>query len=282
MRNLVALTSPEMESLVRIFRASLMKKTATWSVEVRDACNGGVEKVLEEKPHACCFTPDLMDSAYEAADELDPASRLCQGSDLLVRTGEKKLGLTLLGRSSVEAIENTFLPIYGASVMVCATNRFALDIAYECSRAGVTEISLLDASPKKAREYLEIFVSTFNKMKASTFDIEASREGHVSFARAYEDTSFSFGSYEAAEKRIASSDIIICAEPAHRLPQGLLTAFERFGAGKIFVDPLERSFSTPFRDPSVFSEDVLSGEDVFAQWGSGVADVLVDLSQGRY
>lgn len=86
-----------------------------------------------------------------------------------------------------------------------------LACAYECARSGVAEILITDVQAEIAERNLEAFLNEFARLRSQVVDMRQAKRGHVSFQQAYDHPDYYFGAYDSARKRIANSDVIICA-----------------------------------------------------------------------
>lgn len=77
-------------------------------------------------------------------------------------------------------MERLFLPLYGAKAVVLGSGSSALDVVYECARAGVSEITLLGAEKERTRNNLLAFLEAFGKERTQIIDTEQKRVGHLS------------------------------------------------------------------------------------------------------
>lgn len=206
MRNLTFLASPAIAPVAASFRRSFMEKTASWSVAIEECHTRGEAAALlsAKRSHAFVVSAQFRQAVFEAGKVQGASARLAQGADILYRGGKNTLALSQYARVAIDEMERLFLPLYGAKAVVLGSGSSALDVAYECARAGVSEITLLGAEKERTRNNLLAFLEAFGKERTQIIDTEQKRVGHLSATRAYDNASFLFGTVAAAS-RIAAA-----------------------------------------------------------------------------
>ena len=211
MRNLTFLASPAIAPVAASFRRSFMEKTASWSVAIEECHTRSEAAALlsAKRSHAFVVSAQFRQAVFEAGKVQGASARLAQGADILYRGGKNTLALSQYARVAIDEMERLFLPLYGAKAVVLGSGSSALDVAYECARAGVSEITLLGAEKERTRNNLLAFLEAFGKERTQIIDTEQKRVGHLSATRAYDNASFLFGTVVAAS-RIAAADLVFC------------------------------------------------------------------------
>lgn len=274
MRNLTFLATPGAKPLAQRFRRSFMEKTASWSVVVEECSSRSEAAALlsAKKSHAFAVSPPFRSAVFEAGQAKGASARLAQGADILYRGGKSTLAISQLARTAIDEMEQRFLPLYGAKAVVLGSGSAALDVVYECARAGVSEIALLGREKERARNNLEAFLDAFGRERTQIIDTEQKREGHLSATRAYDNASFLFRTV-AASSRIAAADLVFCAE-----------AFEgvdvSFSSHQIVCDLYGET--SQYGDAARASGcEFLSAGDVMGAWGSSCAELLVEFGRAE-
>ena len=210
MRNLTFLASPAIAPVAASFRRSFMEKTASWSVAIEECHTRSEAAALlsAKRSHAFVVSAQFRQAVFEAGKVQGASARLAQGADILYRGGKNTLALSQYARVAIDEMERLFLPLYGAKAVVLGSGSSALDVAYECARAGVSEITLLGAEKERTRNNLLAFLEAFGKERTQIIDTEQKRVGHLSATRAYDNASFLFGTVAAAS-RIAAADLVL-------------------------------------------------------------------------
>ena len=176
----------------------------------------------------------------------------------------------------IDCLEETFIPLYGAKVVIFGSGSAALDMAYECSRAGVDLVTILDEDKLRAQENLDTFLEVFAKNRMSILDTDQARTGHLSATRAYEHTNFSYGSFNAL-KSMHEADICISLASTHEiLPDysGVLRS------SQIICDPWGRS-------DALMSQalengcDLVPSEQIMDYWGTACANLLIEFGNAQ-
>ena len=186
-------------------------------------------------------------------------------ADILYRGGKNTLALSQYARVAIDEMERLFLPLYGAKAVVLGSGSSALDVAYECARAGVSEITLLGAEKERTRNNLLAFLEAFGKERTQIIDTEQKRVGHLSATRAYDNASFLFGTVAAAS-RIAAADLVLCTE-----------AFE---PSHIVCDLCGESAC--YSDAAIAAGcDFLATSSVMTAWGAECAELLVEFGRAE-
>lgn len=280
MRNLTVVCTPDTETLMRRFRSSFMEKTATWSVlvEVVDNRNKAYD-LVEGNDDAYVITPRFEDVLFNEADFPSVPSEIVQGCDILARSGPDFVGMSLLGKTTIQEIEDELMPIYDARVVIFGTDSLALDCAYHAARAGVSEIVLLDSQRDRALNNTEAFMDSFAKMRNSAVDTDQATFGHLSIKRAYENCDIKFGIYDKAVRLTSRADIVINACPHTALSVSFLSRLE-FKENQIICDLYDGDNLGPVISLSKIAQsDCVDAQAVYARWGSQCATTLVDLTR---
>ena len=138
MRNLTFLATPGAKPLAQRFRRSFMEKTASWSVVVEECSSRSEAAALlsAKKSHAFVVSPPFRSAVFEVGQAKGASARLAQGADILYRGGKSTLAISQLARTAIDEMERRFLPLYGAKAVVLGSGSAALDVVYECARAG--------------------------------------------------------------------------------------------------------------------------------------------------
>ena len=263
MRNLTFLAAPAAKPVAGSFRRSFMEKTASWNVVIEECrtCGEAAALLSARKSHV-----------FEAGEVQGASARLAQGADILYRGGKNMLALSQYARVAIDEMERLFLPLYGAKAVVLGSGSSALDVVYECARAGVSEITLLGAEKERTRNNLLAFLEAFGKERTQIIDTEQKRVGHLSATRAYDNASFLFGTVAAAS-RIAAADLVFCTEDF----SGAGIAFE---PGHIVCDLCGESAC--YSDAATAAGcDYLATSSVMAAWGAECAELLVEFGRAE-
>ena len=172
MRNLTFLASPAIAPAAVSFRRSFMEKTASWSVAIEECHTRGEAAALlsAKRSHAFVVSAQFRQAVFEAGKVQGASARLAQGADILYRGGKNILALSQYARVAIDEMERLFLPLYGAKAVVLGSGSSALDVAYECARAGVSEITLLGAEKERTRNNLLAFLEAFGKERTQIID----------------------------------------------------------------------------------------------------------------
>lgn len=283
MRNFTFLTDGSAEEALRSFRRAFMEKTATWNVKL-EVCASLEEarSALDGTSHAYACVPTFRNVLYEAGYVKGASARLAQGADILYRGGSNMIAISQCARSVVDAIEERFIPIYGARVVVLGSGSAAFDLAYECSRAGVDEVVLLDTNKTRVHNNLEAFLETFGKTRMQILDTEQSREGHLSAMKAYEHTSFLYGTPRGAHEKVTNADIIIAMLPqAHALNYDGDIAEWKLRSPQIVCDVWGGGQSALLTQAQNFACDTIASSDVMGTWGREAADLLLEFGNAQ-
>ena len=272
MRNLTFIATPDVVNQAACFRRSFMKKTAVWSVAIQEcSTREEAQKLLSQNDHAFVVAPAFRTLLFETSTAKGASSKLSLGADVRYRGGSNTITLSQLARSVVDCLEETFIPLYGAKVVIFGSGSAALDMAYECARAGVDHITLLDEGKQRAQANLDAFLEAFAKNRMAILDTEQSRIGHVTATKAYEHTNFSYGSLQALGS-IQQADLILSFLPQTTV---LPDYREVFRSSQIVCDPWGRSASL-IEQALACDCDVVPSEEIMNQWGTACANLLIE------
>lgn len=280
MRNLTIVSTSDTESLMRCFRSAFMDKTATWSVliEVVDNRDKAYD-LVEGNDDAYVITPRYEDVLFDEADFPSVPSEITQGCDVIARSGPDFVGMSLLGKMTIQEIEDELMPIYDAKVVIFGTNSLALDCAYHAARAGVREVVLLDSNEERALNNTEAFMDTFAKMRTSAVDTDQATFGHLSIKRAYENCDIKYGLYDKAVRLTANADIVINASIHSALPVSFLSRLE-CKSHQIICDLYDKDDLGPLMGlAELANADRVQATAVYKRWGSCCANTLVELTR---
>lgn len=274
MRNLTFLAAPTAKRAASSFRRAFVEKTASWSVTIEECRTRSEAAALfsAKKSHAFVVSASFRRAAFEAGKVQGASARLAQGADILYRGGKNTLAVSQYARVAIDEMERLFLPLYGAKAVVLGSGSAALDVVYECARAGVNEITLLGSEKERTRNNLLAFLEAFGKERTQIIDTEQKRVGHLSANRAYDNASFLFGTVAAAS-RIAAADIVFCTEDFSR-------AGIAFEPGHIVCDLCGESAC--YADAANAAGcDFLSAPSAMAAWGAECAELLVEFGRAE-
>lgn len=278
MRNLAFITTSDIHDQAQAFRRAFMEKTAVWNVALREvATREEACSLLKGKEHAFVVAPAFRSLLFDEGYIKGSSARLSQGCDVLYRGGSNTIAIAQVARSTVDCIERNFIPIYGARVVIFGSGSAALDMTYECSRAGVDQVTLLDVDRDRVRDNLSTFVEAYGKAATQILDTEQSREGHLTARRAYEHTSFTFGSLQAT-KSIQQADVCISLLPSTVPIPDYSTVLRE---SQIVCDPWSRSDSLLGQARRAGCDIALS-QDVMRIWGEECAELLIEFGKSGF
>ncbi len=275
MRNLTFIATPGTLSLAKEFRRSFMEKTAVWNVIVEPCSSAQEAQGLFQatRTHAFAVSYPFRSLAFGEGKLLGASARLSQGADIVFRGERGALGLSQLSRSAIDLIERTYLPLYGSNAVVLGSGSAALDAVYELARAGVSQITLLGNDKDRARAALVGFLRSFEEQRTQIIDTEQAREGHLSAARAYDNTLFQCGSL-ASVSCIEQADVVVSVDA------DLSSAGLPLRQGQIVCSLWDRS-DLPFPHAAQKAScDFISAEEVMRAWGTDCAELFVEFSRG--
>lgn len=249
-----------------------MDKTAVWNVAVSE-CNSidEAEHALEGNEHAFIVAPAYRSLLFQQAHALGASSKLSQGADLRYRGGSSTITISQLSRSLVDYLEETFIPIYGAKVVIFGSGSAALDFAYESCRAGVDQVTILDSDKKIAEENLSTFLESFAKNRMSILDTEQAKLGHLSATRAYDHTDFAYGSLQSTNA-VSQADIVVSFLKNKDFKED---SFKCLSSSQIVCDPWGRSPNLTFAANEIGC-DLVSSSTFMKYWGTACANLLIE------
>lgn len=274
MRNLTFLATPGAHAIAQRFRSSFMEKTASWSVVVEE-CHSRSEAAMmlsARKSHAFAVSSPFRGAVLEAGQAKGASARLAQGADILYRGSKNALAISQLARTAIDEMERRYLPLYGAHAVVLGSGSGALDVVYECARAGVSKIVLLGSEKERTRNNLTAFLEAFGKERTQIIDTEQKREGHLSATRAYDNATFLFGAV-AASSLINAADLVFCVE-------GFKGERISFSSHQIVCDLYGET--TFYADAAHAAGcDFLPADAVMGAWGASCAELLVEFGRAE-
>ena len=156
----------------------------------------------------------ILDEPYKkyaarCADIQAASARLACGAGLLVCKDTVLLAYELEGSARATLLSEEGFDYRGALVLVCGEKPSALADVLAASLFGARKIIYLAESKQKAQQRLHNFVTEFGKLAYATIDLPPSDEHQLSFRDAYDQTSFSFGSYHSSTQIFEEADFVI-------------------------------------------------------------------------
>ena len=233
---------------------------------------GAYALLSAKKSHAFVASSPFRSALFEAGQAKGASARLAQGADILYRGSKNSLAISQRARTAIDEMEQRFLPLYGAKAVVLGSGSAALDVAYECARAGVSEIVMLGSEKERTRNNLVAFLDAFGKERTQIIDTEQKREGHLSATRAYDNASFLFGSI-AASSRISAADLVFCVEGFEGVDISFYSnqiVCDLYGETSQYVDAAHAAGC-----------DFLSADAVMSAWGASCAELLVEFGRAE-
>ncbi|MEE1421303.1 MAG: hypothetical protein UF218_06395 [Eggerthellaceae bacterium] len=279
MRHLEFITTPKHSALAYQARAAFIDETATWSVAVKEItkkkslCSFLDSPNKEYSVHAQVFDPHFAGVAYEYSTQANATSELSQGCDCLSYLEQGAEGTFLLPLSVVECFENQFFLLEGARVAILGSGYLGLACAYECARSGVAEILITDVQAEIAERNLEAFLNEFARLRSQVVDMRQAKRGHVSFQQAYDHPDYYFGAYDSARKRIANSDVIICATD-QALPASFVSLLD-FSHRPFIIDCMHETIDSDLIPLAAIEQClILDAGAIWRHWGVLLAQFL--------
>lgn len=159
------------------------------------------------------ITTPYKPEAFAAADVRAASATLAHGANVLVSKGGSLVAYNTDGQGCVAYLEKAGVSFRGKSVVVCGTGPTSLSILHAVALAGPAEVILVGRDKGKAQKVMRTYADELGAMIGRTVDMPAFKEGHLSFAEAYKQVGFKFGSYATSRQAIAGADIIIDATP---------------------------------------------------------------------
>lgn len=159
------------------------------------------------------ITTPYKPEAFAAADVRAASATLAHGANVLVNKNGSLIAYNTDGQGCVAYLEKAGVSFRGKSVVVCGTGPTSLSILHAVALAGPAEVILVGRDKEKAQKVMRTYADELGAMIGRTVDMPAFKEGHLSFAEAYKQVGFKFGSYATSRQAIAGADIIIDATP---------------------------------------------------------------------
>ena len=151
--------------------------------------------------------------AFEYATAQAATAKLARGANLLVRAGDALIAYNTDGQGCVDYLKRAGVAFPGARVVVCGTGPTSLAILHACAIAGAADATLVGRDRDRTHATLARYVETFGELAYSALDVSAAHDGGRTFKRAYEETSFRYGSYATSREALHDADLIVNATP---------------------------------------------------------------------
>lgn len=272
MRNLAFLATETEQCAARTFRYAFMEQTASWSVSLKSVSS--IEEariVLEGRFHAIVAAPRFRALLFEHGASHAASCGLSQGADVWSAFPGQGMAFSQAARCAIDAVEEAVIPLYGANVAIVGSGSAGLDFAYECARAGVESVTVLDARKERAENNLTALVDAFRLKRGDLVDTEAARVGHVSARKAYDQCAFKFASLSTVS-RIEAADVVIVSDP-RAVPEDRAKIWPLRSA-QIVCDPWSEPSGAVLSRASACRCDIVGFSDVMRTWGAECARLL--------
>ena len=175
-----------------------------WRYELADiADEADVRAFLAARDFASInITTPYKPLAFEYATAQAATAKLARGANLLVRAGDELVAYNTDGQGCVDYLKRAGFAFPGARVVVCGTGPTSLAILHACAVAGAADVTLVGRDRDRTHAALARYVETFGELAYSALDVSAAHDGGRTFKRAYEETSFRYGSYATSHDAI--------------------------------------------------------------------------------
>lgn len=198
-----------------IYNAVYPKLGLQWEYGSQDIADEGEARAFIEARRflSLNITTPWKPLAFRAADVAAATAKLAGGANVLVCKDATLLGYNVDGRGCVRYLERTGARFNGAVVALCGTGPTALSIMHECAQAGCASVLMLSRDRARSQQVVNGYLDAYRELLSTAITLPGAPQGRVSFAQAYHDTEFLFGSYATSTTAIANADIIIDATP---------------------------------------------------------------------
>lgn len=151
--------------------------------------------------------------AFAAADVKAASAKLAHGANVLVNKEGTLLAYNTDGQGCVAYLEKCGLCLRGSRVVVCGTGPTSLSILHAVVQAGPDDVVLMGRDAQRAHDVMRAYANEYGALVDCTVNMPAAHEHHLSFAEAYKQVNFRYGSYTTSRKAISAADVIIDATP---------------------------------------------------------------------
>lgn len=182
-----------------------------WTCElVSNLSEEEARKFIKKRSYSAAILDDsYKELGVQCADIKAASAKLASGAGLLVRKGKTLLAYELEGISRATYFMRKGFDYAGALVLVSGEGPSALADVLAASLAGARKVVLVSNNKQEAKRRLRVFVEDFGTLAYATIDLPPAEENQLSFREAYDQTSFSFGSYRSSTKIFEEAELVI-------------------------------------------------------------------------
>lgn len=151
--------------------------------------------------------------AYDQANARAATAKLAGGANVLVNKQGTLIAYNTDGEGCVSFLEDQQVQFKEATVVVCGTGPTSLAILHAAALAGATKVVLLGRDSKRSGTIVQGYLDRLGELANATIDLPVAHAGWRTLKTAYDQVTFSYGSYESARSALASAHVIIDATP---------------------------------------------------------------------
>lgn len=151
--------------------------------------------------------------AFSSAKVRASSAKLARGANVLVRKDTAHIAYNVDGEGCVSALERTGFSFKDAHVVLGGTGPTALAILHAAAQAGASKVVLIGRNKERSKKVLSRYLKEFGSLAYATISLPPAHEGWRSFREAYDEVTFTYGSYKSTRHAFTQADLVINATP---------------------------------------------------------------------
>lgn len=210
MSKLRVLSPESAEPLAQAFRAACERCHAVWQVDAASRCARAQARsqIVDGGWDALFLDGRFADLVRSAVKVQAASAQVAGGADFLFTRNGTSAAVNLFGAATTTFAESLGYSFGGSHVSVCGEGPRALALVQALAVAGADRIVLVSDTPRKSEEAIRLFLARYKRLAYAVVDLSPEEDHHRSFAEAYEQPRYQFGSYTTSRNALAESDYL--------------------------------------------------------------------------
>lgn len=198
-----------------MYNALYEKLNLDWHYDLKDCATEqlAAEFLTTRDFLALNITTPYKTLAFDHANARAATAKLAGGANVLVNKQGTLIAYNTDGEGCVSFLEDKQVDFSKATVVICGTGPTALSILHAAALAGSSKVILLGRDQKRSGTIIQGYLDRLSELAHATVDLPAAHEGWRTLRQAYDQVTFSYGSYDTATSVLADAHVVIDATP---------------------------------------------------------------------
>lgn len=200
-------------SVQAAFEACLAGCRIHWDVVLHSSLSRAqARQVIADGGWDALFLDGQFGDLTRSAVKVQAASmQVAGGADLVFARKETTVAVNLFGAACASYVQHLGYSLHDSTAVVCGSGPHALSLVQALAIAGANRIVLVDETPRKSEEAMRLYLSRYKRLAHATFDVTLEEDQRRTFAQAYEQPAYQFGSYTTSTQIMTSADYLFAA-----------------------------------------------------------------------